>query len=321
MPPQPNKLAESPLFTHISSNWTTLPLFRLLGLYLRLCIRGVPVSAFAAVFVFQLLRRYTVTSSASLSYVATFLSFPFTLDVLHSKSSSWLSSSWLSSSQRRDRYIARIEPIVSFEQNTISTKRTRFRLVAFPSPYEKSYSFGALWRTAEPGDAERERQRQRRKETRVHPFRTGYRFRHGGTTLGNDERPCVPLEDKSSRIPAVFVGRYLFRQRIIVVYYLKFGTFNSPLVSSGSGSNTGETILEWKNPSATSAEKFVLARDKIDFDRCYIFLGKWRQIEASQIFEASQINLLNARLLERRRMRGEGGGVILVAKYIYIILL
>ena len=86
---------------------------------------------------FQLLRRYTVTSSASLSYVATFLSFPFTLDVLHSKSSSWLSSS-----QRRDRYIARIEPIVSFEQNAISTKRTRFRLVAFPSPYEKSGLFG-----------------------------------------------------------------------------------------------------------------------------------------------------------------------------------
>lgn len=31
------------------------------------------------------------------------------------------------------------------------------------------------------------------------------------------------------RIPAVFVARYLFRQRIIVVvYYLNFGTFNSP---------------------------------------------------------------------------------------------
>lgn len=117
-----------------------------------------------------------------------------------------------------------------------------------------------FWRLfGEPGDAKRERQTttEAKRDART-SFRTGYRFRHGGTNLGNDERPCVPHEDKSSRTPAVFVGRYLFRQRIIVVYYLKFGTFNSPLVfkrGCGSGSNTGETILEWKNPSATSAEK------------------------------------------------------------------
>lgn len=38
------------------------------------------------------------------------------------------------------------------------------------------------------------------KKGRVYRF-AGYRFRCGETTPGNDERPCVPLEDKSFIFP------------------------------------------------------------------------------------------------------------------------
>lgn len=75
-----------------------------------------------------------------------------------------------------------------------------------------------------------------RKKGRVYRF-AGYRFRCGETTPGNDERPCVPLEDKSFVFPR-YSSPVIYFDSVLLLLFIIWTSVHLTHHRSTKGGNT-----------------------------------------------------------------------------------
>lgn len=74
------------------------------------------------------------------------------------------------------------------------------------------------------------------KKGRVYRF-AGYRFRCGETTPGNDERPCVPLEDKSFIFPR-YSSPVIYFDSVLLLLFIIWTSVHLTHHRSTKGGNT-----------------------------------------------------------------------------------
>lgn len=74
------------------------------------------------------------------------------------------------------------------------------------------------------------------KKGRVYRF-AGYRFRCGETTPGNDERPCVPLEDKSFVFPR-YSSPVIYFDSVLLLLFIIWTSVHLTHHRSTKGGNT-----------------------------------------------------------------------------------
>ena len=169
-----------------------------------------PSSCFSCYVVTQPRRD---TSSASLSYAAGFLSTPFA----HECSPFKVVVVGCYRCNARIKRIFRTERNFHERENEISSGRfiiavrTRKKKEVYP------VLFGERLNPAT--QKERQTTTEAKRDART-SFRTGYRFRHGGTTLGNDERPCVPLEDKSSLVHPRYSSAVIYFDSVLLLFII-----------------------------------------------------------------------------------------------------
>lgn len=81
--------------------------------------------------------------------------------------------------------------------------------------------------------------RKDEKKGRVYRF-AGYRFRCGETTPGNDERPCVPLEDKSFVFPR-YSSPVIYFDSVLLLLFIIWTSVHLTHHRSTKGGNTRDT--------------------------------------------------------------------------------